>query len=430
MRAPGTARRITRERDEFHQRRFAGAHPLRPAPCCFADARVGIASRQAAGPSTEPFHSVYGYDADDAHISPGSSNDGLGISLCVVNYEGEELLRDTLCAAAAASPPFREVIVVDNASRDGSIALVHREFPGVTVIALAENRGPGGARNVGLEVASGRLVLFLDNDVLLAPDCAARLARALAADPDAVIAMPRVRYRRAPDVVQYDGASSHFLGMASLEHADLPLEHAPSEVRRIDSVISACILVDRERWDRLVGGPLFDDDFFYIHEDHDLGIRTRLSGGAILSVPDAHCFHGEGTAGLSLRRTGQYRPPRIVGNIRNRWFILLKNYQVRTLVLLSPVLAVFELFQLAGVMKKGWYREWWQSVTSVVRDWNRLLAKRRAVQRARRLPDGAVLRGGRLPFAPQLAADRTERLAQAVLDQLCRRYWRVAERWL
>lgn len=349
------------------------------------------------------------------------------ISLCVINFDGESLLRDTLRAAERAVPPFREILLVDNASRDGSVSLVEREFPEVRVLALEENRGPGAARNAGFDAALCDLVLFVDNDVMLAPDCAARLARALENRDSAVIAMPRVLYRQAPEVIQYDGASSHFLGMMSLQNADMPLSDAPHEVRSIDSLVSACFLVQRSRW---VGGPLFDDAFFIYHEDHDLGLRARLTGRSILAVPGAYCLHGEGTAGLSLRATGSYRPMRVLGNIRNRWLILLKNYELRTLLLLSPALLTYEVFQLAAVVRKRWHREWWQALTSVAGDWRNIRDKRRQVQGTRRVNDALVLQGGRIPFTAKLATGRGERLAQKTLDRLCTGYWNVVHRWL
>lgn len=349
------------------------------------------------------------------------------ISLCVVNYNGERHLADTLQSIAAIDDRFREVLVVDNASTDGSVALVERMLPGARIIRLAENRGPGAARNAGFRAAVGTRILFMDNDVVLGEDCDVRLARALDDDPAAVIAMPRVLYRRAPEVIQYDGAGCHFLGVMSLENADLLLGEAPTEVRRIDSLVSACFLIDRSRW---LGGALFDESFFIYQEDHDLGLRARLSGGVILSVPAALCYHGDGTPGLSLRATGKYQPLRVVGTIRNRWLVLLKNYEIRTLVLLSPVLMVYEAFQLAGAIKKQWHREWWQAFVGTVSRWREIAAQRREVQSRRRTADREVLSGGRLPFAPQLAQGRLERIGQDVLNRICTGYWEGAQKWL
>jgi GT2 family glycosyltransferase len=345
----------------------------------------------------------------------------------VVNFNGEELLGDTLGAVRSIAHAFHEVFLIDNASSDGSVALVEREFPWVRVIQLAENRGPGAARNAGFREAATERILFIDNDVTPAADCALRLAEAIDQDPAAVIAMPRVLYRHEPELIQYDGASSHFLGVMSLEHADLPIGDAPSRIRPIDSLVSACFLIDRGRW---AGESLFDEAFFIYHEDHDFGLRTRLSGGRILSVPEACCYHGDGTAGLSLRSTGHYKPVRVVGNIRNRWLILLKNYELRTLALLSPALIAYEAFQLAAVLKKGWHREWWQALRETAARWREIVTQRREIQQLRTVGDGAVLHGGAIPFAPQLASSRLERFGQGLLNRICMSYWKSVQRWL
>lgn len=376
----------------------------------------------------DPSEQVTQADATDPPSSSwGAALEPAPITLCVINYNGESLLADTLRAAEASNPPFAEILLLDNASTDDSRALAEREFPQVRIVALPRNEGPGHARNVGFEQASFSRVLFVDNDVLLDPGCAARLTTELDSDDDAVIAVPRVLYRQAPTVIQYDGASSHFLGMMSLEHADTPVLDAPVNTRSIDSLVSACFLVDRDRWH---GGDLFDDAFFIYHEDHDLGLRTRLGGGSILSVPHALCLHGDGTAGLSLRATGTYKPVRVLGNIRNRWLILLKNYELRTLLLLAPALVTYEAFQLAGALRKRWHREWWQAFTSVLADRRIIMEKRRQVQSLRRVSDSLVLRGGEIPFTSRLATGRGERFAQGTLNAICSGYWNVVHRWL
>lgn len=352
------------------------------------------------------------------------------ISICVVNYNGEALVGDAIRAAIGAEPSFREVVLIDNGSTDRSLELVSSQFPQVRIIALADNRGPGAARNAGFTSSLGDRVLFVDNDVLVTPHCAAELSRALDADREAVIAMPRVLYRHSPEIIQYDGAESHYLGMMSLRNQDMPVHAAPSEVTQIGSLVSACFMVDRSRWGGRGGGDLFDDSFFIYHEDHDLGLRARLTGGRILAVPHAQCLHGEGTAGLSLRSTGSYRPTRVVGTIRNRWLVLLKNYQLRTLLLLSPVLVVFELFQLAGAVKKRWHREWWRAFRHVASHWSEIRTSRSEVQGMRRVGDGLLLRGGPVPFTTQLAGARSERMAASVLDRICTSYWTTVKRWI
>lgn len=269
--------------------------------------------------------------------------------------------------------------------------------------------------------------LILDNDVVLDPACPDRLQHALDKRTDAVLAMPRVLYAQDPDTIQYDGAESHFLGLMTLLHAGQPVEAAPTETREIDSLVSACFLIDQSR----CGGDLqFNEPFFMYLEDHEFGLRARLRGHVILSVPEARCFHGGGTPGLALRTTGQYHPLRVRRTIENRWRLFLVLYQPHTFVVLGPALALFELFQLVGAIKKGWFMHWIRSVVAILRAFPQILKSRQVAQRLRRVPDRSVLSGGPIPFSVGMASSVTERFATGFLESVVACYWRMARGFL
>jgi GT2 family glycosyltransferase len=345
----------------------------------------------------------------------------------MINYNGASYLRASLPAALEQAERFEEILLVDNASTDGSLELVAREFPTVRVVRLEENRGACGARNAGIRAASTDLLLFLDNDVILLEGCLERLVAALAAHPDAVLAAPSVMYASAPEVVQYCGADNHFLGLMIPRQENLPLAQADPRIRRTDSIITACFLVDRTR---LVDPEPFDELYFIYMDDHDFGIRQRALGNAILAVPEAHVLHGEGQAGLSIRQLGGYSQRRVYLLIRNRWLFLLKHYGAKSLALLSPILLVYECAQLVVVIKKGWIREWARAAGWVVRQLPTVLARRRVVQSTRKLPDRAFLSDGPIPFRAELASGRIELAGRRALDFISSRYWQGVRRLL
>jgi GT2 family glycosyltransferase len=337
-----------------------------------------------------------------------------------VNHDGERCLEPTLAALLGQTPPPDEVLLVDNASTDGSLALVRARFPGVRILSLGENRGPAAARDAGYDAARLRHVLFLDNDVVLEPGCLGALLRALGEHPGAAVATPRILHASRPDTIQYDGGECHFMGMMALPNAEHPVASASAGTREIDSMISACCLVDR----RLVGRrPPFDPDFFIYLEDHDFGLRTRIAGHAMLSVPSARCLHGAGTPGLSLRETGRYTPMRVLCLIRNRWLVLLKDYSLRTLLLLAPAFLVYEGAQLAISVRKGWMPEWRRALRFVLDHRHEILMERRRIQASRLVADRRLLRGGPLPFTDRLAAGGLERVGQHLLSGALRAWW-------
>jgi GT2 family glycosyltransferase len=342
------------------------------------------------------------------------------VSLCMINYNGEGYLRDSLAAAMRQAKLFEEILLVDNGSTDGGLDLVAREFPGVRVVQLGENRGACGARNAGIREAKTDLLLFLDNDVMLLDRCVERLVEALEAEPDAIIAAPSVIYATAPDIVQYCGADNHYLGLMIPRQENTPLAQVDTRIRRTDSLVTACFLVDRTR---LVDPEPFDELYFIYMDDHDFGIRQRALGHVILAVPEAHVLHGEGQPGLSIRKVGKYTSARVYLVIRNRWLFLLKHYRLRSLALLSPILLVYECAQLVIVIKKGWIREWARAVGFMVREFPTVLAKRRVVQSTRKLPDREFCSNGPIPFRAELATGRIERTGRRALDFISSRYF-------
>src|SRR6478736_5921237 len=93
------------------------------------------------------------------------------LAVCVINFQGRDVLQDTLAAVCAQQPRPDEIVLIDNASTDGGLELVRNRFPEVRIIRLLQNQGPGPARETGLRAAGTDLVGFVDNDVAPMPDC-------------------------------------------------------------------------------------------------------------------------------------------------------------------------------------------------------------------------------------------------------------------
>jgi GT2 family glycosyltransferase len=344
-------------------------------------------------------------------------------TLCVINFNGATFLQPTLAAACALEHRFAAIVLIDNGSQDDSVKLIERDFPAVRIVRLPENLGAGGARNVGLREAPSDLILFIDNDVAITERCVDGLLSAIAKHPNAALAAAAIIYAHQRDTMQYDGAQCHFLGMQTLLDEDRLVVSVDPQVRSVGSLSTCCFLADRSR---LPSGEIFDEVYFYIFEDHDFGVRVRMRGSEVLSVPAAHCYHGAGTLGLSIRQLGTYSSKRVYYLIRNRWLFLLKNFSARTLLVLTPLFLLFEVSQFFMAIKKGWIREWWNSVCWIAGNLPLILRERRRIQRLRTVPDRQILVGGRIPFRRELTGASLERKALAVLDAIVASYWKVA----
>lgn len=358
------------------------------------------------------------------------------ISVCIANYNGERVLAATLEALAAVADELgagAEVIIADDASTDTSVEVALRAWPGAHVLrapaTARARRGPAAARNDAMRAASHDIVLFLDNDVEVTRGCVAALAEALDADAAAVASMPCVLHAARPEVVQYDGAGAHVLGLMTLDNEERPAKEIGLATRAIGSIVSSCMLVDRRRLAALIGRAAaaepFDPAFGIYLEDHDFGVRVRIAGGGLLAVPSARALHGSGTEGLSLRRGGHYSRERIRALIRNRWRTVLKTYSFLALVVLAIPLALFEVAQLAGAIAKGHLGSYAAAALDLAASFPDLMARRRRVQATRRRPDTQILTARGMPFAVAATRGNVERVGLALILRIARLNWRL-----
>jgi GT2 family glycosyltransferase len=356
--------------------------------------------------------------------------DGLAppISAVVVNFNGSDRILNCLDALSAQTTPLAEIIVVDNGSDDGSPGQIRAWFPKVQILELGENRGLPAARNAGLRLTTTELVLLVDNDVYLVDNCLSYLARAYCNYQPTVIC-PRICLIPERNIVQADGAAAHFVGTMVLRHGYLPVEDAPAQTVLVDGCIGACLLVDRAKT-LAIGG--FDETYFFYFEDLEFSIRLRALGHRLICEPSAVAYHdrGLGTPGLSFRGRGTYPPRRAYLTLRHRWLTILIHYRLRTLVVLAPALALYELATLVLALLQGWALQWvrawmWQLLNS----WA-IWKRRRWVQQTRLLNDKELLVGGTLPISPGLIRSRIGCLAVTVLSMFLNAYWRIAQRWI
>jgi GT2 family glycosyltransferase len=350
------------------------------------------------------------------------------VSAVVVSYNGGDRLLNTLQALHDQAVPLSAVIVVDNHSDDGTPRRIRERFPGVQVVDMGANVGLPAARNAGLRRAATDLVLMMDHDVYVDPECVERLVQRHRDDGAAVVC-PRVRLVPERDVVQTDGAETHFVGTMVLRHAYRPAADLPTAATPVGACIGACMLLDRTR--ALAAGG-FDEAYFFYFEDHEFGLRMRSLGHDVVCEPAAVVYHdrGAGTPGLAFRGRGAYPARRAYITIRNRVLTLLIHYRLRTLVVLAPTLVLYELASLALAVRQGhgrqWVRAWAWHVANAPAVWRR----RRRVQRARTLRDRDLLVGGPLPLAPGLIRSRAVGAAVRLFSGALDAYWRVARRWI
>ncbi|HEY3069487.1 MAG TPA: glycosyltransferase family 2 protein [Gaiellaceae bacterium] len=224
------------------------------------------------------------------------------VSIIVVSYNARAHLERALEAVAGDG---HEVIVVDNASTDGSPELVRGRFPGARLLELPENRGFGAGNNEGMRIAAGRYFLLLNSDAWPVGDAIGRLVAFMDANSQVGVAGPRIvgtdgrlqKSVRGFPTVWRIATEYFFLRKLAPRSRALNAFYGAgfdySARREADFLMGAVLLLRRAAVEQ-VGG--FDTDFFMFSEETDLCYRMRQAGWTVEFCPDAEFVHVGGAS--------------------------------------------------------------------------------------------------------------------------------------
>ncbi len=236
-------------------------------------------------------------------VAPEVSDPKAVVSVIIVNWNTRDLLRDCLTSITAETSVPHEIIVVDNASSDGSCAMVTADFPHVLLIANTTNYGFAGANNQGLAIAQGQHVLLLNPDTLVCDGAIDRMLIWLAAHPDVGCVGCQVM-ENAQVIQQTCFADPTPLNMLITEFGLMRLarwlpglgrpwylDWDRRSARDVDIVSGMFMLVPRTVLDQV--GPL-DATFFVYAEEADWCRRIRKAGWRCVFAPVAQIIHRDG----------------------------------------------------------------------------------------------------------------------------------------
>jgi len=247
------------------------------------------------------------------------------ISIIIVNYNGRHFL--DACLSSLVVQTFRdfEIIIVDNASMDGSTEYLNSRFPSVKVIENKQNRGFAGGVNDGIRVARGEYILTLNNDTIADPGLVEHLNAAMEHDDNVGMCAAKMLY---PDGRINSTAICISRSGAAWDRGRF--EQDRGQYDRPEEVFGACAGAALYRKKMLDEIGLFDEDFFLFMEDVDLAFRARLAGWNCMYVPSARVIHVHGgTAGFNSGISIYY------GNRNNFWYVV-KDFPGTTLFRFSP----------------------------------------------------------------------------------------------
>jgi len=225
------------------------------------------------------------------------------VSVSLVNTNSRELLLACLESLPAADV---EIVVLDNASQDGSAAAVRERFPAVRLIEQRRRAGFGANHNPVIRATTGRYVFVLNEDTTSEDWGFERMVAHLDANPRVAALAPRLVYpdgRLQSSAWRFPSPATAALGLLTLGRSGV-LQSGGSETRDVDWAMAAALMVRRQALDEV---GLFDEEFFIYSEETDLARRLRRAGWRTQYFPQVTVVHHESqfSAGIPERRINE-----------------------------------------------------------------------------------------------------------------------------
>lgn len=306
------------------------------------------------------------------------------VSCIIVNWNGEQFLERCLVALMAQTVPPHEIILVDNASSDGSVAIARR-FPSVRLVAQDQNLGFARGNNLAVEMASPQSdwIALINPDAFAEPCWLESLLVAARSNPGFDVFGSKLVNSGHPSVLDGAGDAYHLSGLVWRMGHGVSIQSF-TESREVFSPCAAAALYRRSAV-REIGG--FDEDYFCYVEDVDLGFRLRLAGYRCCYVPQSVAHHvGSGTTG------GQHSDFAVYHGHRNLVWTFVKDMPGILFWLSLPLHVVLNLASIAFFVLRGQGRVVLRAKGDALLGLPKMWRKRQQIQENRTVSVGDIWR--------------------------------------
>ncbi|MBN2207676.1 MAG: glycosyltransferase family 2 protein [Candidatus Coatesbacteria bacterium] len=275
----------------------------------------------------------------------------LTVCAVVVRYALDSPLAQCIAALVASTVAPDEICVVDNRPSDRLVDKVRETFPEILVRRKTRNAGFAAGCNEGIRNTRSDLILIVNDDTTIHPDCIRHLVSAFERQPRLAACQPKILAAKDPCYFEYAGSSGGFLDMFGVPFLrGRMIETVERDEGQYDDErevlwASGAVMMIRRSALQVVG--LFDEAFFAHQEEIDLCWRMHTMGYSVRVIPRGAAFHiGGGTLPYSS-------PLKTFFNYRNNWRLLIKNLCLWPLVVVLPSRLVLDLGTIFYFLLKG-----------------------------------------------------------------------------
>lgn len=305
------------------------------------------------------------------------------VSVVMPTFNGLEILKVCLPSVLNQSYPkgSYEVIVVDNASEDGTVEYIRKKYPKIKIVQNKKNMGYVGI-NSALGLCMGKYVYFINNDITMNRDCIKNLIKVIEKDDSIAMAVHNtVNYYNKKLV---SGGTWASRAMYCGHYPQAGKSNKPIEIPYMGGGLIRKSVIDKF-------GYLFDPDYFIYVEDLDLGLRIRLIGMKVMLVFDAMNFHMHA---LTMKKySSSHRNAFLLE--RNTLMTFFKVFSIKTMLLLFPYILLMRaasvLRDLAAFRLKSAFARV-KAVLWVIFNFGLIAGKRKVLQGLRAADDRYLLK--------------------------------------
>ena len=337
-------------------------------------------------------------------------------SIIIVSFNGKNLMEDCLSSIYKQTYRNFEIIVVDNASIDGSADFIKSKYPKVRLIRNKVNLGFVGANNIGFKKAKGDYIVLLNQDTVVHKDWLKELINGVS-KKNVGACQSKIVFFNKRNVINTSGTITNYLGFGwcgDYNKPDKGLEEAEITFPSGSSVIFRKEVLNKT--------GLFDENFFMYYEDSDLGWRIRLMGYKITRAPLSVMYHKYKFESNKKRFNQIIKGhKKIFYHERNRILTLIKNYETKTLLLILPMFLFVELGLLFYSLLSNWFLEKLEGYYWILRNTNKIIKERKQIQRIRKVKDKYIVKY----FSDKIEFKEIENslLIESILNPILAAYW-------
>ncbi len=319
------------------------------------------------------------------------------VSIIILNYNGEEFLENCLESIFRETKVNFEVIVVDNDSPDKSGEKFSKKYKTCKFIINKKNVGVSEGLNIGIRNANGEFIVLLNNDLIVAPKWLDYLFDAYD-EKGSGLYQPKFLKMRDRSIIDSAGNLINIFGFGFSREKGRKDHLQYNKIEEIGFAAGTCLFCSKEIFDKV---GLFDEKLFAYNEDLDLGWRAKLLNYKSYYVPKSIVYH-YGSA--QWRWSGE----KFYLLERNRWVVLLSNYEVKTILKLLPSLLIIEIGLLLFFAKKQMFLKKLRSYGGIIRLSNQIRKRRKSINKIRCVNDCEIFKSFCCTIETPLEVSETE----------------------